>query len=107
MTDLPYGRGGSPLQNLIKRGHEEAMLTTLLCCAGLDSGDIYLKEPMSLAGNAEEIYLRADNIIEKMIIQIVCNEPIAVRQEGEPVIFNRRTPEQSSLRSCGEGELSE
>ena len=23
MTDLPYGRGGSPLQNLIVRGHKD------------------------------------------------------------------------------------
>ena len=26
MTDLPYGRGGSPLQNLIVRGHRETMI---------------------------------------------------------------------------------
>src|SRR5699024_5051687 len=29
MTDLPYGRGGSPLQNLISSGHDETMLTAL------------------------------------------------------------------------------
>ncbi|WP_201246135.1 hypothetical protein [Halochromatium salexigens] len=29
MTDLPYGRGGSPLQNLIQRGHRETVLTAL------------------------------------------------------------------------------
>lgn len=27
MTDLPYGRGGSPLQNLIVRGHTETKIT--------------------------------------------------------------------------------
>lgn len=31
MTDLPYGRGGSPLQNLIVRGHKETKLTALRC----------------------------------------------------------------------------
>ena len=29
MTDLPYGRGGSPLQNLIQWGHSSTMLTAL------------------------------------------------------------------------------
>jgi len=27
MTDLPYGRGGSPLQNLIVRGYQDTVLT--------------------------------------------------------------------------------
>lgn len=45
MTDLPYGRGGSPLQNLIQRGHRETMLTALRCVAELDAGPIYLKRP--------------------------------------------------------------
>ena len=43
MTDLPYGRGGSPLQNLIRRGHISTMLSALRCGSGLDTGDIYLK----------------------------------------------------------------
>jgi methionyl-tRNA formyltransferase len=31
MTDLPFGRGGSPLQNLIVRGIERTQLTALRC----------------------------------------------------------------------------
>ena len=30
MTDLPYGRGGSPLQNLIVRGHNDTMISALI-----------------------------------------------------------------------------
>ena len=41
MTDLPYGRGGSPLQNLIQRGHSNTMLTALVCSAELDASDVY------------------------------------------------------------------
>jgi methionyl-tRNA formyltransferase len=37
MTDLPYGRGGSPLQNLIQRGHSSTMLSALRCSAELDA----------------------------------------------------------------------
>ena len=106
MTDLPYGRGGSPLQNLIKRGHSSTMLSALRCGAGLDIGDIYIKQPLSLHGSAEEIFLRADAVIEQMIEQIVNEEPTATPQQGEPVLFSRRTPAESNLASCPEGVLS-
>ena len=46
MTDLPYGRGGSPLQNLIQRGHSNTILTALCCGGGLDAGDVYIKSPL-------------------------------------------------------------
>jgi methionyl-tRNA formyltransferase len=106
MTDLPYGRGGSPLQNLIQRGHSSTMLTALRCGAGLDTGGIYIKKPLGLHGSAEEIFLRADGLIEQMISQIVREEPAATPQQGEPVLFSRRTPAQSNLASCPEGDLS-
>ena len=106
MTDLPYGRGGSPLQNLIQRGHSSTVLTALRCGASLDAGDVYLKQPLSLQGSAEEIFLRADGFIEQMIERIVREEPIATSQQGEPLLFSRRTPAQSNLAICQEGNLS-
>lgn len=106
MTDLPYGRGGSPLQNLIQRGHSSTMITALRCSAGLDTGDIFLKQPLSLQGSAEEIFLRADALIEQMIVRIVSEAPLAKPQQGKPVVFSRRTPAQSDLASCEEGSLS-
>ena len=78
MTDLPYGRGGSPSQNLIKRKHRATKITAILCDNGLDTGDIYLKEDLSLEGSAEEIFLRADKIIEHMIEEIVRTEPVPI-----------------------------
>ena len=107
ITDLPYGRGGSPLQNLIQRGHTTTMITALRCCRDLDKGDVYLKEPLSLYGSAEEIFLRANDLIEKMIEHIVLQTPNAVPQEGEPVLFKRRKPAQSDLSLCTEGNISD
>ena len=82
------------------------MLSALRCSAGLDTGDIYTKQPLSLHGSAEEIFLRADDVIEKMIEQIVCDELSPTPQQGNPVLFSRRTPAQSDLASCPEGDLS-
>lgn len=97
MTDLPYGRGGSPLQNLIVRGHQETKISALRVEKGLDTGDIYMKKPMSLEGTAEEIYLRASDIIEKMIEEIIFNNPKPEPQSGEAVVFARRKPSDSDM----------
>lgn len=97
MTDLPYGRGGSPLQNLIVRGHETTMISALRCEAGLDTGPIYSKRPLSLLGSAQEILLRATKVIEEMIVGIVENRPEPVAQVGEPTLFKRRTPAEGDL----------
>lgn len=52
MTDLPYGRGGSPLQNLILRGHTDTKLTAFHMTDEMDAGHIYLQEDLSLEGMA-------------------------------------------------------
>lgn len=102
MTDVPFGRGGSPLQNLISRGIYETKMTALRCSAGIDAGDVYLKEPLSLYGTAEEIYLRAGKLIEEMIKTIIASEPKPVPQEGEIVQFPRRKPEDGSIEQLTE-----
>ena len=100
MTDLPYGRGGSPLQNLILRGHQETQISALRCVAELDAGPVYMKRPLSLEGSASEIFLRAADVVQEMIEEIVRIEPLPEHQEGEPTVFRRRTPEQSNLREA-------
>lgn len=97
MTDLPYGRGGSPLQNLIMRGHTETKISALKCVKELDAGPIYLKRELSLEGSAHEIYKSATEIMISMIDDIVKNKRKPTPQEGESVVFKRRTPKQSDL----------
>ncbi|HDL08411.1 MAG TPA: methionyl-tRNA formyltransferase, partial [Desulfobacteraceae bacterium] len=97
MTDVPFGRGGSPLQNLISRGIYETRISALRCVKELDAGPVYLKRPLSLYGSAEEIYLRASEIIEEMICQIIKEQPVPVEQTGEITCFSRRKPEQSDI----------
>ncbi len=94
MTDLPYGRGGSPLQNLIVRGHKETMISALRCVEELDAGPIYIKKPLSLSGSANEIFSRSDALIEDMIVEILKSNPEPIPQNGEPVVFKRRKPEE-------------
>lgn len=97
MTDLPFGRGGSPLQNLIARGIYETKITALRCVKELDAGAVYEKRPLSLWGSAEEIYLRAGEIIKEMMIDIVRENPVPREQHGTPTVFKRRRPEDGDI----------
>lgn len=97
MTDVPYGRGGSPLQNLIVRGHRQTKLTALRMVEDFDAGPVYLKADLSLEGNAEEIYIHASQLSARMIRSIIEAEPDPQPQSGEPVIFKRRKPTQSQI----------
>lgn len=97
MTDLPYGRGGSPLQNLIERGVRTTKLTALRMDEGLDTGPIYLKRDLCLEGSAEEIYIRAGRLAASMIQHIIEERPEPVPQRGHTEVFSRRRPEQSVI----------
>jgi methionyl-tRNA formyltransferase len=104
MTDLPFGRGGSPLQNLIVRGFAETKISAIRVSDGLDSGKIYLKRDLNLNGSAQEIFIRSADIIEEMIKEIISSEPIPVEQVGEPTIFKRRKPEDGDISELVEIE---
>ncbi len=97
MTDLPYGRGGSPLQNLIAAGHRSTKLTALRMASEMDAGPVYFKEPLSLEGNAEEIYICATHIAAGMIQRLIAENPRPFPQSGEVVGFKRRKPAESEI----------
>ena len=101
MTDVPYGRGGSPLQNLILRGHAETMLTALRMESELDAGPVYMKRTLSVEGAAHEIFERCASMVFDMMKEIAIARPQPVPQSGTPVFFARRRPEESRLPRTG------
>ena len=98
MTDLPYGRGGSPLQNLILRKHKETKISALKMTDELDAGPIYFKKKLNLEGNAKEIYERSSKIICTMIQKIISNKIVPKKQVGKVTKFSRRKPSQSEIK---------
>lgn len=102
MTDLPFGHGGSPLQNLIQRGHSTTMLSALRMTEQIDAGPIYMKSPLNLDGRAQDIYERASALAFDMIEQIIIQNPDPQPQIGEPTLFRRRTPAESRLPTDGD-----
>lgn len=99
MTDLPFGRGGSPLQNLLVRGIYETKISAIKVSAGIDTGPVYFKETIDISeGSADEIFRRVSTIIFTKMIPIFLNgEAIPYKQSGEIVTFRRRIPEQSEI----------
>ncbi len=98
-TDLPYGRGGTPIQNLILKNHKKTKISAIRMINEIDAGPIYLKRSLLLSGSAKEIYERAFKIYLKMIKKIVENRITPKDQVGKIINFSRRIPEQSRITS--------
>lgn len=109
LTDLPYGKGGSPLQNLILRKKYFTKISAFQITEKLDAGDIYLKKDFFLgSGNADEIFIRASEIIFfEMIPEIIYANEKPYKQKGESVVFTRRKPEESNMADIEFTTLSE
>lgn len=97
MTDLPFGRGGSPLQNLIVRGFKSTKISAIKVQSGIDTGDVFLKKSLDLSGSAQEIFQKSAIIIEEMIKEMIIKKSIPSPQIGEVVEFKRRKPEESNI----------
>jgi methionyl-tRNA formyltransferase len=98
-SDVPFGRGGTPIQNLIAEGHTETVISAIEAARELDAGDVLLKRKLLLLGGGEEIMLRMQKIIfEDMIPFILKNEIVPTKQSGKPTLFRRRTPDMSELK---------
>ena len=99
MTDLPYGRGGSPLQNLLIRGIYDTKISAIKVEHGIDTGNIYIKKDLNISkGNATDIFNKISKIIfETMIPKILNNNIIPKKQTGKVVTFKRRMEEQSNI----------
>ena len=98
LGDLPQGRGGTPLQNLLVRGIYKTHLCAFKITEEMDAGPVYLREPVDLSeGSAEMIYQdlarRSLRMAEKILRDDVQPKP----QVGRPTVWKRRTPEDSLI----------
>jgi methionyl-tRNA formyltransferase len=94
---LPYGRGGSPIQNLILRGFQQAPVNALRATADLDAGPIYLSDDVELSGSLSEIFERIGGAVTRIIVQMIQVEPQPKEQTGIPTVFTRRSPMESEI----------
>lgn len=98
--DLPRGRGGTPIQNLIARGIYATTLCAFKMTDQMDAGPVYLREPADLGvGSAGVIYYALSRLALRMVERIVHGGIVPQPQTGEPTYWRRRTPEESTIPS--------
>ena len=89
---LPYGRGGSPIQNLIMEGIKASPVCAIKMTSKLDAGPIYASSDISLAGDLNSIFSRINDAVNELIVIISSEIPTPIEQVGEPHTFKRLTP---------------
>jgi methionyl-tRNA formyltransferase len=66
--------------------------------ANVDAGPVYLRRRIDLSkGSVEEILIQVSEIVFGMIPVIVRQNVAPVEQDGEPVTFRRRKPQESQM----------
>jgi len=98
VAPLPYGRGGSPIQNLIQQGFQESPFHALRMEDELDAGPIYLSTKVGLGGSLGDILRELSNSAIEMIGEIIAGEPEPTAQSGQVHVFQRRSPEMSEIQ---------
>ena len=101
-SDLPFYRGGSPLQHQIINGVEKTKVTLMtLSSVKLDAGDIWIKEELDLSGkNMDEVFNKIVDSSIKMLTTFFDKFPNIVPEEQDITLgnyFKRRNLKQSKL----------
>jgi methionyl-tRNA formyltransferase len=96
-TPLPYGRGGSPIQNMVLNGHQSTQVVALRMTNQLDAGPIYLRQEVSLIGGGEEIFRRIYKMTISMMKELLNYLPSPIEQAGDITVFTRRNSDDSIL----------
>jgi methionyl-tRNA formyltransferase len=102
-SELPQGKGWSPLTWQILEGKNEIPICLFEAQEGVDSGYIYLKDKLIFQGTelVEELRQTQAKVSIKMCLEFVLNYPHIVSQgqpqKGESTFYSRRTPKDSKL----------
>ena len=94
---LPFGRGGSPIQNLILRGFKRSPVCALKMTSVIDAGPIYGKKIISLDGSLSQIFRRINKAINKLIYEITIKNLKPINQNGKIVNFKRLKNEDNQI----------
>ena len=97
-SNLPKGRGGSPIQNQILSNIKKTKISAFKVSQSLDAGPICLQENLSLQGNALSIFTRMEDKSIQMIKKIIKKKNLVFKQQkGKPSFFKRRMPSESQI----------
>ncbi|MBP7216157.1 MAG: methionyl-tRNA formyltransferase [Candidatus Omnitrophica bacterium] len=99
-SDLPRGRGWSPLTWQVEKGFRNIPITLFEAHQGCDTGDYYLKDKIPLDGSEliEELREKLAKKVIAMIERFLRQYPMkAMPQKGTVTHYRRRRPEDNAL----------
>jgi len=100
-SDLPKGRGWSPLTWQVLEGQDEIPVTLFEAVEEVDAGPIYDQEVITFEGHelVDELREKQGEATIRLVKRFVCDYPDVQGkpQEGEPSYYPRRTPKDSEL----------
>lgn len=100
-SDLPRGRGWSPLTWQILEGADRVMVTLFEAVDELDAGPIYLQHELRFEGHEliDELRAMIDAATRELLLRFVHQWPnvVARPQQGQPTSYARRRPADSRL----------
>ena len=100
-SDLPRGKGWSPVSWQILEGKNKIPITLFEANEEIDAGHIYAKKHMNLDGSEliEEIRHKQGKTTQSLILEFIDNFPRneAEEQKGVESFYPRRCPEDSQL----------
>ncbi len=100
-SDLPKGRGWSPLSWQIMEGKNEIPVTLFEAVEKVDAGKIYYQSVIRYDGTEliDELRFKLAKAIEGLLLNFVSAYPnvTGTEQSGEPTYFKKRKPEDSML----------
>jgi len=99
-SDLPNGRGWSPLAWQILEGRNDIIVSAIKCAYPVDSGDIIKQETLHLDGTelSEEIHEKAFRVKSELALSIITSKTThSAKQFGAPGYYRKRKPDDSEL----------
>lgn len=96
---LPYGRGGSPIQNLIIKNFKRTPICAIKMTYDLDAGPIYIKKIISLNGSLNKIFERMSIKIIEMIKILMIKKIYPKKQKGKVFKFKRIKEDNSEIKN--------
>ncbi len=80
-SNLPEGKGGSPLQNQIIDGIIKSKVNAIAMEKELDSGPVYCSQEITLQGNIFDIWTCIASVAKELIEKCVCENISPTEQE--------------------------
>lgn len=104
-SDLPQGRGWSPLAWQILEGKSRITVSAIKCAESVDTGDIIMQSFVNFDGTElyDEIHEKAFKVKGEIVISIVGDQTLdrkdadIIPQRGDSTYYRRRTPEDSRI----------